>query len=90
MDRGHDHGRRRIDGRSCRASVIGYEVIDFIGEGAGSLLYAVSHPQTDADLRPEARHAARRTRTSGSSSSSRPSTRSASSSATPACAARSS
>jgi len=26
--------------------VLGYEVIDFIGEGAGSLLYAVSHPQT--------------------------------------------
>ena len=26
--------------------VMGYEVIDFVGEGAGSLLYAVSHPQT--------------------------------------------
>jgi len=26
--------------------VMGYEVLDFIGEGAGSLLYAVTHPQT--------------------------------------------
>jgi serine/threonine-protein kinase len=25
---------------------MGYEVIDFVGEGAGSLLYAVTHPQT--------------------------------------------
>lgn len=27
-------------------SVMGYEVLDYIGEGAGSLIYAVSHPQT--------------------------------------------
>src|SRR3954471_8580110 len=27
-------------------NVMGYEVIDFVGEGAGSLLYAVSHPKT--------------------------------------------
>jgi serine/threonine-protein kinase len=27
-------------------SVMGYEVIDYIGEGAASLLYAVSHPET--------------------------------------------
>jgi serine/threonine protein kinase len=27
-------------------SVMGFDVIDFIGEGAGSVLYAVSHPQT--------------------------------------------
>ena len=28
------------------STVLGYEVIDRVGEGAGSLLYAVSHPQT--------------------------------------------
>jgi serine/threonine-protein kinase len=27
-------------------SVMGYEVVDFIGEGAGSVLYAAKHPQT--------------------------------------------
>ena len=27
-------------------SIFGYEVIDFIGEGAGSQIYVVSHPQT--------------------------------------------
>ena len=27
-------------------SVFGYEVLDFIGEGAGSRIFAVSHPAT--------------------------------------------
>jgi eukaryotic-like serine/threonine-protein kinase len=45
MDRGH----AMVAGGSTDVlprSVMGFEVIDFIGEGAGSLLYAISHPQT--------------------------------------------
>jgi serine/threonine-protein kinase len=38
-----DHGGTAGD---LPRDVMGYEVIDFVGEGAGSLLYAVSHPQT--------------------------------------------
>jgi serine/threonine-protein kinase len=33
-------------GPSMPPSLFGYEIIDQIGEGAGSLIYAVSHPQT--------------------------------------------
>jgi serine/threonine protein kinase len=45
MDRGHT---MEAGGASdvLPRSVMGYDVIDFIGEGAGSLLYAVSHPGT--------------------------------------------
>ena len=33
-------------GGSRPKSLFGYEVIDFIGEGAASQIYVVSHPQT--------------------------------------------
>ena len=32
--------------RSVPGKIFDYEVLDFIGEGAGSLIYVVSHPQT--------------------------------------------
>src|SRR4051794_30786146 len=39
-----------IDGGSASAdhpsSLMGYEVLGFIGQGAGSMLYAVTHPET--------------------------------------------
>ena len=39
-----------IDGGSSSAehprTVMGYEILDFIGQGAGSMLYAVTHPET--------------------------------------------
>ena len=49
MDRGFVMENGGLDGSSeptLPSSVMGYEVIGFIGEGAGSLLYAVSDPQT--------------------------------------------
>ncbi len=45
MDRGHAMEAGGTTD-SLPRKVMGYEVIDFIGEGAGSLLYAVTHPQT--------------------------------------------
>ena len=45
MTRGIAMGNGGTPGEMPR-EVMGYEVIDFIGEGAGSLLYAVSHPDT--------------------------------------------
>jgi eukaryotic-like serine/threonine-protein kinase len=45
MNRGSTMGLGGIGGDLPR-EVMGYEVIDFVGEGAGSLLYAVNHPQT--------------------------------------------
>jgi len=33
-------------GGTLPKSLFGYEVLDFIGEGAGSLIYVVSHPET--------------------------------------------
>ena len=46
MTRGHDDIDTGSAGHGSPRSVMGYEVIDFIGEGAGSRLYAVSAPQT--------------------------------------------
>ena len=46
MDRGHTTMDAGGSTGVLPRSVMGYEVIGFIGEGAGSLLYAVSHPQT--------------------------------------------
>src|SRR3954469_11225364 len=34
------------DARPLPKSIFGYDVIDFIGEGAGSRIYVVSHPNT--------------------------------------------
>ena len=45
MNRGSTAGFAGTGGDLPR-EVMGYEVIDFVGEGAGSLLYAVNHPQT--------------------------------------------
>ena len=45
MRRGDDMEDRGTNG-SLPRDVMGFEVIEHIGEGAGSLLYAVSHPQT--------------------------------------------
>jgi len=35
-----------VPGEEIPARIFDYEVIDFIGEGAGSLIYCVAHPQT--------------------------------------------
>src|SRR3954464_15688771 len=35
-----------LTGDPIPKSLFGYDVIDFLGHGAGSLIYAVSHPQT--------------------------------------------
>jgi eukaryotic-like serine/threonine-protein kinase len=45
MQRGHDIKEMQPNG-GLPARVMGYEIIDYIGEGAGSVLYAVTHPQT--------------------------------------------
>src|SRR5688500_17742334 len=45
MDTGHSTKSGSAAGMTPR-SVMGYEVIELIGEGAGSVLYAVSHPKT--------------------------------------------
>src|SRR5688572_29273477 len=47
MERGHlmEAGGLKTSEPRPR-SVMGFDVIDFIGEGAGSLLYAVSHPKS--------------------------------------------
>ena len=45
MSRGELMEHRGTAGELPR-DVMGFEVIDFVGEGAGSLLYAVNHPQT--------------------------------------------
>src|SRR4051812_31798926 len=34
------------NGTKLPKAIFDYEVIDFIGQGAGSMLFAVSHPQT--------------------------------------------
>ena len=42
-------------GAKLPKSIFNYEVLDYIGQGAGSFLYAVTDPKTESDLRSEAR-----------------------------------
>jgi len=76
-----------VPGPKLPKSIFNYEVIDYIGQGAGSVLYAVTDPKNQPDLRAEARAGENRKRTSATSSSSKPSSKWASPFPIAACAA---